>query len=260
MRGKKPPREVPVCAECGKQHLLASGILKGVGKACAGHLSGRREPVPCTQPARKGLTVCRYHGGNTATAIAAGLRRHEAAEAEEREARVARRWGIAVETTPLQAILSQISLWQGIELYWRERVAELQDAESVRTHLYGRRYLEARSPLLWGITKVKSGGDDHGVTYESGPVAEVLAHERAADRLAKLSLETVRAGIEAEKVQIAKEQGALVANAIRGIAQAIVEALRLSFPDMGDGLAVVVNETLAEAAPRALRMIQGGAA
>ncbi len=228
--------EIEPCEQCGEPHVTRFGA-----QACAGHGTGIAHPerggLPCRQRPINGLTVCRAHGGGSAKAKAAGAARLEQQEIEE----LAERWGAPIETTPTEAILKQINVWAGLADFYGGLLETLP--------------IEDR---MWGVTKKKVGGDDAGTTSEARPHVLIGLHESASRNLVKFASEALHAGVEERRVRLAEQQGHLVADVIRGTAEAILKALLAA--GMPGDLESVFKAALSEAAPRQLRLLNGGAA
>ena len=73
------------------------------------------------------------------------------------------------------------------------------------------------SPLVWGVTKKKTGGEDFGTTEEAAPNIWLKLYQQERAHLVKVCESAIRAGIEERRVRLAEEQGQLVAHAIRAI-------------------------------------------
>lgn len=188
------------------------------------HKSKARGGDGCKNSPLAGLTVCRFHGGNTHREI--GKRR----VAEAKATTLAAKWGVPVDTTPTEAILSQVRIWAGLELFYRERAESLSDNDRI-----------------WGVTRRKTGGDDRGTTYEARPHIWITMHESASINLVKFCAQAINAGIEERKVRLAEQQGALVADVIKRV---------LGDLDLTPAQAARVGEVV----PRHLRLLSGGAA
>jgi hypothetical protein len=180
-----------ICDQCGRQHQTRHG-----GQACAGHKSKARGGAACTNAPLTGLEVCRYHGGAPRQVRAAGKRNVTEANARA----MAARWSVPIQTTPTEALLGRVSAYAGHVAFYREQVQKL-DVDD----------------MVFGITRQKVGGDDHGTTYEAKPNIWITLYNEASDRLAKFAAEALKAGVEERKVRLAESQGRLVADVIRGV-------------------------------------------
>lgn len=173
-----------------------------------------RRPIP-------GATVCNLHGGKAPQVLAAARRRVQEAEARE----AAERFAARVDVHPAQALLELVHYQAGIVAYWRARVEDITDDD-----------------LEWGVTRTKTGGDDHGTTEEAAAHVAYRLLVEAQDKLAAYASAALKAGVEERRVRLAEQQGQLVADVIRGI----LSDLRLS-PEQ--------EALVSEVVPRRLRAL-----
>lgn len=138
--------------------------------------SGRR----CARWAVPGSTVCRTHGGAAPQVIAAAKRRLLAVEAGAELARL----GVAIETTPVEALEAMLYEAAGNVAVLRMMVAELG-----QHHLYGDLYHQSGSP-----------------TGEAKPHVLVVMYNEERDRLAKLAEACAKLGLDERKVRIAETE------------------------------------------------------
>jgi hypothetical protein len=185
----------------------------------------------------KGQSVCRVHGARTPAGLANGERRQR----EDAGRQMCARWAVPIDTDPTQAILGRIAAYAGHVEFYRAQVEQLSETE-----------------MVWGRTKEKTGGDDHGTTEEAGPNTWLVLYNEASAMLVKFAADAIRAGIEERKVRLAERDGQVVAQVLRGIADTVLEALLQAGLTLD--LANVYRSTMAEAGPRHLRMLSGGAA
>jgi hypothetical protein len=80
-----------------------------------------------------------------------------------------------------------------------------------------------------------------------------VLHERASLNLVRCAAEAIRAGIDERRVRLAEQQGAQVADTLKGIADAVLRALVAA--GLGEELAAVFTSTLEVEAPRHLRLL-----
>lgn len=208
------------CPKCNEVHLTRFGT-----PACTGHK--KRPFAACTNAPCDGLTVCRYHGGNSAQARAV----REKAKAERQAAAGVRRFGGPVDISPTEALLDTVRWTAGYVAWLREKVAAARNDRE----------------LVWGQTRAKIGGEDRGTTYASGPNVWLQLLGEWQDRLVGVCAAAIKAGIEERRVQLAEGQGALVADAIRDILNDL-------------GLSAEQTALVSEVVPRRLRLLAGGAA
>ena len=153
----------------------------------------------CRGWAVPGLTVCHSHGGATKAARAKAARNITTQKARD----AAHVLGVPVDTSPQQALLDEVQRAAGMVAYYGARVAEVAEAD--------------RDRLVWGTTKTKTGGDDYGTTEEAVPNAWLRLWNEERDRLARVAALAIKAGVEERRVQLAEQQGALIAQVIRRI-------------------------------------------
>lgn len=163
-------------------------------RTCNGH---RKDGSPCEGPAVTGADKCRMHLGKKAGAVLAEARARQLVET----------YGRKIETTAVDALLDEVQWTAGHVAWLRQRVQEIETGESV----------EGEQPLVWGVTKRKTGGDDRGVTEEAAPNIWLRLYQTERTHLVKVCAEAIRAGIEERRVRLAEQQGALVADVIRQI-------------------------------------------
>lgn len=180
--------------------------------------NGNRHPVPrcwarskktgeqCKQPAASGQKVCRYHGA------AAPQNKAKAKErvVERKAAALMATYGRKIETTATEALLDEVQWTAGHVEWLRERVQEIEGAAFVEG-------ADREHPLVWGVTREKTGGEDRGTTEEAAPSIWLKLYQAERAHLVKVCSEAIRAGIEERRVQLAEKQGALVAQAIKAI-------------------------------------------
>jgi hypothetical protein len=158
---------------------------------------------PCTRTAgwgtgHAGTGRCKFHGGASPQAELSG-----AVHLARREATV---MGAPLDVEPHVAILECIRIAAGEVRYASEQIAALDPDH-------------AAGPI---VTTVERIGGENGGSSETrhGPSALhiwVVARHQAMDRLVDYSKVAINAGIEERRVKLAEQQGALLAQAIRGI-------------------------------------------
>lgn len=153
----------------------------------------------CKNPVVPGTTVCRFHGGAAPQVRDAGLRRIAMADAKQ----AAEQLGLLIEITPEQALLDEVQRCAGMLAFYQARVEEIADT--------------GVNSLVWGLTKVKVGGEDGGETFEAARSVWLQLFNEERDRLVKVCAAALRAGIEERRVKLAEQQGILVAAVIRRI-------------------------------------------
>ena len=162
---------------------------KSTGAQCG------NKPVP-------GLEVCRIHGGSTAAAKAKSERALRRMDAEI----AARRLGVPVQVGPQQALLDEVQRAAGMVAYYGARVEEIAEAN--------------RADLVFGLTrKERREGFESGTTEvkEARPNIWLTLWNEERDRLTKVAAAAIKAGIEERRIELAEQQGMLIATVIRRI-------------------------------------------
>ena len=155
----------------------------------------------CRRPAgwgtdHAGEGPCKLHGGSTWTVRKGSHLRL----AEKRLREEMATYGRPIETSPADALLSEVHRTAGHVKWLGDCVAELEEHE-----------------LIWGRTKDKWGGEDRGTTEEAKPHVLLQLYQEERKQLVRVSAEAIRCGIEERRVKLAESQGALVASVIRAI-------------------------------------------
>jgi hypothetical protein len=164
-----------------------------------------------------GGSVCYRHGGQIGR-----IRRAAKARATEQEARaMVATYGLPIEISAEQAILEEIHRTAGHVAWLAEQVRALDENE-----------------LVWGVTRVKEGGEDRGTTQEAVPNAYLKLYMAERAHLAKICADAIRAGIADRQVKLAEQQGVLVARALK----AILDGLNLTAAQRALALTVVPEQ------------------
>ncbi|MFE2712224.1 hypothetical protein ACFXKI_09600 [Streptomyces mirabilis] len=187
----------------------------------------------CGAMAMTGQNVCRYHGGSAPQSLKAGEKR----ATEEKARALVETYGRKIETTATEALLDEVQWTAGHVAWLRERVQEIESDAVVA----GR---DSEHPLVWGVTKEKSGGEDRGTTEEAAPNIWLKLYQQERTHLVRVCAEAIKAGVEERRVRLAEQQGQLVAQAIR----AILDDLNLTARQL---------ELVPEVVPRHLRALAG---
>lgn len=160
----------------------------------------------CRKWAMAGQNICELHGGKAPQNMAKARERTAEANAK----RLVAIYGRKIETTATAALLDEVQWTAGHVAWLRERVQQLEGDALVDEG-------NGQHPLIWGVTREKTGGEDYGITYEATPNVWLKLYQAERTHLVKVCSEAIRAGIEERRVQLAEQQGALVAEAIRKI-------------------------------------------
>lgn len=188
--------------------------LYGGGQTCSAHTpdGDKRKPLPpdevrcagtnketgegCRMRAVAGAAVCAHHGGGAPQVRAKAKERDTLKKARA----MVDTYGLPIEITPEQAILAEVHRTAGHVAWLEQQVRELDPGD-----------------LIWGVTRVKEGGEDRGTTREAAVHVWLKLYRDERAHLAKVSADAIRVGIEDRRVKLAETQGAMVANAIRAI-------------------------------------------
>lgn len=185
---------------------------KSTGEQC------KRRPIP-------GGSVCVKHGGRAPQVQAAAH-----ARLERRKATLAvETFGLPREIDPHTALLEELHRTAGAVEWLGAIVADLK-----------------QNQITWGQKRRKTGGEDHGVTYEAGVNAWVAEWRAERKQLLEVSKTCIGVGIEERRVRIAEEAGRQLAGVIR----AVLDRLDLTEEQRALSLVVVPEEfrALGEAA------------
>jgi hypothetical protein len=161
---------------------------------CTG--TNRESGERCRRPHRPGGKVCNKHGGNARAPREAADRRTAIKRVKQRM----ETYGAPVKIAPEHALLVEIHRTAGHVAWLEQQVHALTEGE-----------------LVWGVTRVKEGGEDRGVTEEAVPHALLRLYQEERAHLVKACAAALRAGVEERQVKLAESQGALVAQTIRAI-------------------------------------------
>lgn len=227
---------LPPCKTCGTVH-----------ERCAGHTkNGPNAGKPCGKRPLTGATVCASHGGAARQVRAAAARRTQEAEAARQVATL----GLPRDVTPTDALLEEVRWTAGHVQWLRGKVAELEEREDESG--------DVEHPLVWGITKQKTGGEDYGTTEEAAPSIWYVLYAKERAHLVAVCQAAIKAGVEERRVRLAEQQGDLVALAITRILDALLTALITA--GLAPNLREVWDQTVPVVVPQQLRELAGGAA
>lgn len=159
----------------------------------------------CKKPALKGQEVCDYHGGNTPQARAAAQRRLEAREAEK----AVERFAVKVpNVTPSEALLEELQWTVGNVAYFRSKVQDLDEQS-----------------LVMGVSKVVQDTRGRSSTAEAKPSVWYEMWMRERDHLVKVAAACVKAGVDQRRIELAEQEGLLVAGVVGRILDSMFAAL-----------------------------------
>jgi hypothetical protein len=165
------------------------------------HLAGQR----CPQWAMTGTNVCYRHGGASPQARRGVITRAAMAKARD----LMTTYGKKLDVAPLQVLLDEVQWTAGHVAWLREQVQAIESGTFAAT--------VAEDPLVWGVTKRKTGGDDAGLTEEAVPNAILKLYQQERAHLVKACETAIRAGLDERMVRLAENQGQMVVAVIRNI-------------------------------------------
>lgn len=209
------------------------------------HGTNRESGERCRRSHEPGGKVCPSHGGNAPQVKAAAARNVALAKAEK----LVRTYGLKIDTTAPQALLDEVQWTAGHVQWLRERIQSIEEvhAASFEPGEGSVPKDRDRHPLVWGITRVKEGGEDEGTTFEAAPSVWLTLYWKEREHLVRVCAATVKAGVDERMVRLAEDQGRIVADVLRAI--------------LGDiGLTPDQHARAMEVAPRHLRALTGGVA
>lgn len=123
-------------------------------------------------------------------------------------------YGLPREVDPHTALLEEVHRTAGHVAWLAGRVAELE-----------------QEALVWGTTKVVTG-DESSATEEARPNAWLILYQQERKHLAAVCSTAIQAGIAERQVRLAEEQGAMIAQVIRGVLEDLGVADRPEVPDV----------------------------
>jgi len=155
----------------------------------------------CTRPpgwgtAHAGAGRCKLHGGSAPSGRVAG--------ATELARRAMETYGVKVDTNPIEALLDEVRWTAGHVAWLRERVQQTeQDA------------------LVWGQTEAvnKQASEYPGLdtTEAAKPNVWLVLYQQERKHLVDVCKAAISAGIAERQVQLAEEQGRMLADVIRAV-------------------------------------------
>jgi hypothetical protein len=223
----------------GSDPRFAAGQVRD-GRLICGAKNKKGEP--CGLGPVPGASRCGRHGGKAPQVQKKAAERLAEQEARETMTKAVRTLGLPMDIDPGKALLDEIHWTAGHVAWLREKVQELETFDKltkgtedrmVRTKDGDEEWVpgtdEPGNPgahaLVWGQTEYrdKTGGDDAGQTVveQAGINIWYQLYLKEREHLAKVCALALRAGIEERKVKLAESQGALVAEVIRRILNAL---------------------------------------
>lgn len=175
----------------------------GGGRRCKARAKGTGDR--CAKRAMEGQEVCGTHGGRAPAAKAKGQAR--AAEARAKAEVV--KFGLQVAVSPSEALLDELRWTAGHVEYLRQKVQALTD-----------------TALVQGVTKVVDDPVKGRIqTIEAAESLWYTLYLKERRHLVEVAAAAVRAGVEERRIEIAEQQGLLVAGVVRRILDGVLTAL-----------------------------------
>lgn len=175
----------------------------------------------CKLLAIPGGKTCRRHGSGTKRARAKAAKVIAAVEVS----RVVATFGNPRDIDPGAALLEEVHRTAGAVAWLEVKIRDLNDDD-----------------LVWGLTRIKEGGDDRGSTYEAKPNVWLTEYRTERKHLVDVCRIALAAGIDERRVRLAEQQGDLLVTAIRDILD-------------GLGLSVKQQQLVGVVVPRVLRAV-----
>jgi len=233
-------------APCGRPARLGEDTcwIHNPETRCTARISGGRDHMErvgerCRNIAIPGGTVCLYHGGAAGNVQQAGAYRLFAQEVREHM----RTYGEKLDIDAATALINEVQWTAGHVEWLRERVQELTEAHA--DALYDpdgtTRGNNGRHPLVWGVTRIKEGGDDRGTTEEAAANMWQKLYMEERQQLLRACTASLKAGVDERMVRIAESTGTRVAEVIN----AILGDLQLT-PDQAERVRDIVPRRLRE--------------
>ena len=206
---------VLACPKCGGDHE----------KRCTGHVK-RDGNRACRRWPIAGLTVCMMHGGRTKQAVAAGQRRIAATAVQN----VAGIYGIPRRVDPAQGLIEEYWRTAGI-IHGLEPIVAGLTREQLTLGMES--VTETASAPNWGTDAegnpnitIESGGvkvdvperaltpSERRTVTKAGPAVLVRLLNEERDRFARLGVDIVKLGLEAQRDAYVREQAAMLADVL----------------------------------------------
>lgn len=204
-------------------------IGKG-GRRCSAtsHRSGKR----CKKPAMNGQTVCETHGGGAKQNRIKAEERLFMLQAED----MAQKFALPANVSPTQALLDEVKWTAGHVRYLRGKVQALDE-----------------DLLAFGVDEIKT--DEDGKMHRTLRARENVWYQlylKERKHLVEVSKAAVHVGVEERSIRLAEEQGALVADTVRRI----LDALETTLTENGVDVTDYWDQAVREIVPREFRLLQ----
>lgn len=191
-----------------------------------------KKAEPCGLGPVPGASRCGRHGGKAPQVQKKAQERLAEQEAQRIMTNAVRTLGLPIDIDPGKALLDEIHWTAGHVEWLRGKVQELQSED-----------------LVWGKEKHEDGVGPQGIvdvtTEKAGPSVWYELYLKEREHLAKVCALALRAGIEERRVKLAENQGALVADVIKRILDAL-------------GLTPAQQALVPQIVPQQLRLLAAG--
>lgn len=152
---------------------------------------------PCRRPAGSGTDHvgdghCKHHGGSTQSG-----KKHAAKQAANKAVAT---YGLPRNVDPATALLEEVHRTAGHVEWLGQVVGELEV-----------------KALVWGRTKVKRGGDDHGTTKEAKENAYLALYRQERAHLVRVTAEAIKAGVEERRVKVEEHRATMMVDALGNV-------------------------------------------
>lgn len=213
------------------------GVLNKMGAPQC--MARKRDGERCGMPARKMLTVCKRHGGNTSPGAQASERRVAEVDVKEKAERFLYKLGLNGDVTPEQALLDLVRRSAGMVNYYEMQLAQ---------------FVDRPGELVW--TKVREDAQV-GVAYAAEANVWLSLYDKERDRLAKVSDMALSAGIAERRIQLEEEAGRRFGTAVQEILDHMLNTVLAELPtaarlSVTDAWAQGVSDIV----PKALRALE----
>lgn len=133
-------------------------------------------------------------------------------------------YGRKLDITATQALHDEVC-WTAGHVQWLRQCVQAIESKAAADDVWGRTEDSESSgpdefrnhPLVWGLTKVKVGGEDEGETFEASASVWLQLYWKEREHLVKVSTAAVKAGLDERMVKLAENQGKLVADMLRAV-------------------------------------------
>lgn len=227
----------PPCERCGREHYRSGR------RTCTAH---KKSGMPCMSYPIHDHHVCRTHGGSAPQTRDAAEWNRRNREAREMAAAALSTYGMTppdpTSIDPVADLLVEVWRSGRAERFWAERVAELKvpdpAGDGLSVHIVGHGDDAVPMEVL----------GDAGSILGPNRFGELVTHpwvlmwNAERDRHALLCRKAIEAGIEERMVNLAEEQGAIVAEMFRAVLGELIRLWELTPRHLEQALEVAGRE------------------